>query len=356
MEKEFIKIPYNIENDDISGWLDCDDWEYIKENGEEYIYVGKDDWDKACKEQEEYTKYCAEQERETKKRTEYQKYIDKYTEALKNNDIDGQIVYLEKAINVGVRIKVPYYDLAMIYKKLNRNEDELRVNELCLNLFPNDLRLKKRIKQLKGILPQESKPESRMKVQIHDKTWGEKFFEKWDSLTKDDFYLETDEFYDWEDGIQRKRLYLKEEKKQEIDAMIKYLYENEDVKKAEIAEADNDYVTAIKFYEKIASEEIPYTDYYGHIAIYRKFRLREAELESILEMIEMVKKNEERYEILKRRFADWFPDSEFSEMIKEGYRNPSIGFISFPPCRLSIYANTLKRVPWLRDKLSKKNN
>lgn len=292
-------------------------------------------------------------------------FLEKSYEAEVEKDVEKQIEYLEKAVAVKSDIYIPYHLLMTLYKKLKRKDDELRICLFTLELFPDRLDLQKRVRKLQNCEPEVIAPTCRVKVEAQKPTWGDLFFEKWNSLTKDDFYIkkeEIEEDYNSEFGIKYEenyktvtqyRLCLKKNVEKEIKDMIHYLYCNENHKNAKQAESVNDYLTAARIYETIAAEKLPYSDYYGHIAIYKKFRLREAELESILELQKICKKEEERYEILSKRFAEWFPQSTFAEDYKNHF-NMSIGYIRFPPIRTRIYSDVIKRIDWLQNKIDKK--
>ena len=78
----------------------------------------------------------------------------------KQNSLDGAIYAYEKNVELGYPARHAYDRLLVIYRKLGRKDDEIRIAELAIKMFPQETSYLKRLNDLKGerkiILPQQA--------------------------------------------------------------------------------------------------------------------------------------------------------------------------------------------------------
>lgn len=372
MDENWIRKEVTEENDAIIDLIDdIDMYEYILPDeddleGEDYYMVEPKAWEKAYRDYKNGRNRKKELEIEHELWERSSKLIQLGLEALSRKDMDEAIALFEESITLKSRSNYPYYELTKIYKKRHDVQNELRICKIAAERMPTLLQYQKRIRELEGTQPAIKAPSGRRKVTIDGTTFGDKLYNLFDSLTKDDLYLEEIEieednkalfFSETEifeididkstDEEELPRLLLKEDKRSELSDYYDYMYNASNLVKE--AAALDDYCQVVDIYERILSEEVPYYDYYESLrGSYQKFRLREAELEMLKEVINLAEKDTIRYNKLINKIMTWFPDADFSE----DYPYLDYGYIHKP------YSKQIKkwkeRIVWLEERINKK--
>lgn len=368
MEGNWIRKDITDENDAIIDLIDdVDMYEYICNDDEDYYMVDPNEWEKAYKDSQKGRNKKEEIRIEHELWERSSKLIQQGYEALRREDIDEAIVLFEESISLKSKSNSPYQELSKIYKKRHETENELRICKIASERLPTLLQYSKRVRELEGTQPEIKKPCKRQKAVIVGPSFGDNFYNLWDSFTEDDFHVRY--FYDEEDreeyiysepetvenktdqSCQHDRLAyieLNESKRTELCNYYDYMYNTSKLVKEAVAL--DDYCLAIDICERLLSEEMPYYDYYESLrGFYQKFRLRDAELVMLKEVMVLVEKDIIRYNKLINKFTSWFPNVDISDI------HPYLGHgINISNKGTGQIKKWEERIIWLEDRVSKK--
>ena len=142
------------------------------------------------------------------------------------------------------------------------------------------------------------------------------------------------------------KIALKKDKRMSLSGYYDYMYNAS--KPVKEAVAMDDYCKAIDIYERLLAEKVPHYDYYESLrGFYQKFRLREAELGMLKEVMEFVEKDTKRYSELINKIMSWFPNTDFSASY------PYVGYCIYEQ-RIGLIQKWKERIIWLEERINKK--
>lgn len=278
--------------------------EYFEEaRRKDYAYVPQDVWDSALKEFNERK----EREERLGKTVELN---NKGSEYEKNGDIDKAIECYEENLKIGYPALHSYDRLMILYRKLKRTEDEIRVVKLAIELFPTETKYVKRLKKLEGtedpmVLPQVA-------IISHPRiVYGEKMEEEIKKLPEFDFYSK---------GYENTDYYQNYVSSGSLEPVWKIQSHFKDLLDSASAEEDyNNLAGASAIYEQIVAERYWMTAPYDKlIKIYSKAKLKEDEkriLTIAIDHFKMLKQT--RYDYVHGLAVKYGAVDFFDERVKE---------------------------------------
>ena len=301
-EKEGFVI-YRIDKDNMDFSI-CLPKQYFNEAcRNDYAYVPKDVWDNAMKEYNERKEW----NERLNKTAELNNMGSEYE---KMGDIEKAIECYEENVKMGYPATHSYNRLMILYSKLKRTQDEIRIVKLAIKQFPEDTKYVKRLKKLNGsedpvVLPQTA-------IISHPRIiYGEKMEEEIKKLPEFDFYSQGyDNTQYYQDYIHSGSL----EPIYELQRHFKDLLDS-----ASAEEDFNNLAGASVIYEQIIAERywMP-APYDKLIKIYSKAKLKEDEKRILKIAIEHFKNlKRKRYDYVHELAEKYNALDFFKERVKE---------------------------------------
>lgn len=170
-------------NDD-EDWNFMDLWDEATLKGKPYFYYPKEKWEKALAEKEK--RMQEEQQLFTTASLN-----NKGIELEKNGDIESAIITYEENVKLGYPARHQYDRLIILYHKNKDYENEKRILNKAIELFPDETTYKKKLAKLNGLFEIKVITSAPKDVRATD-NWGEIWEERILEVPEFDFYYEQE--------------------------------------------------------------------------------------------------------------------------------------------------------------------
>ena len=295
--------------------------DYMDNIDGEYIYIPKSIFDNA--------------------QCEYEKAQELNRKIAETADLNNQGIAFEKEGNIDKAIAVyeknvaqdsdgtyAYDRLLVIYKKLKRVGDELRICQLAAKKFPNEEKYLLRLNKMEGNEPTIKLPNQAL-TYTPTIIWGELYFKELRQLKEFDFYSKGYDNRDYYiDYVSKNNL-------TQIKNVVKHFQDLRNI--AEDAEYAGNFATASAIYEQMIAEKCYFSKPYDRlIKIYSKSKLKDDEKRILLLAIETLQGYKDVQLDYIRGLAKKYDAVDFCEKYIAGGKSISYfmmggGFVIYDP-------------------------